>query len=48
MQRRAAEVAARRRELASKSTNLAEQRAALTRDNQLRQRVHDFAARSAT
>ncbi|MDF3051649.1 MAG: recombinase, partial [Pseudonocardia sp.] len=45
MQRRAAEVAARRRDLVSKRTNLAEERAALTRDNQLRQRVHDFAAR---
>jgi site-specific DNA recombinase len=45
MQRRAAEVATRRHDLVAKRTNLAEQRAALTRDNQLRQRVHHFAAR---
>jgi hypothetical protein len=45
MQRRATEVAARRKELQHKRTSLADERTALARDNQLRRRVHDFAAR---
>ena len=45
MQRRATEVAARRKELQHKRTSLADERTELARDNQLRRRVHDFAAR---
>ncbi|HTZ15554.1 MAG TPA: recombinase family protein [Mycobacterium sp.] len=45
MQRRATEVAARRKELQHNRTSLAHERTALARDNQLRSRVHDFAAR---
>ena len=45
LQRRAAEVAARHRDLQAKRSSLAEQRAALARGNQLRRRVHDFAER---
>ena len=45
MQRRASEVSARRKELQHKRTSLADERTALARDNQLRRRVHDFAAR---
>ncbi len=45
LQRRAAEVAAPHRDLQAKRATLAEQRAALTRGNQLRRRVHDFAER---
>jgi site-specific DNA recombinase len=48
MQRRATEVAARRKELQDKRTSLADERAALARDNQLRHRMHDFAARIHT
>jgi site-specific DNA recombinase len=44
MQRRATEIAARRKELQHKRTNLADERTALARDNQLSHRVHDFAA----
>jgi len=44
MQRRATEIAARRKELQHKRTNLADERTELARDNQLRHRVHDFAA----
>jgi hypothetical protein len=46
MQRRATEVAARRKELQHKRTSLADERTALVRDSQLRRRVHDFAART--
>jgi hypothetical protein len=45
MQRRATEIAARRKELQHKRTSLADERATLTRHNQLRSRVHDFATR---
>jgi site-specific DNA recombinase len=45
LQRRAAEVAARHRDLQAKRASLAEQRTALARGNQLRRRVHDFAER---
>jgi hypothetical protein len=45
MQRRAAEITARRNDLQHKRTSLADERATLARDNQLRSRVHDFAAR---
>jgi site-specific DNA recombinase len=45
MQRRATEVAARRKELQHKRISLADERTELARDNQLRRRVHDFAAR---
>jgi hypothetical protein len=45
MQHRATEVAARRKELQDKRTSLTDERAALARDNQLRHRVHNFAAR---
>jgi site-specific DNA recombinase len=45
LQRRAADVAARHRELQSKRTSLAEQRTALARGNQVHRRVHDFAER---
>jgi site-specific DNA recombinase len=45
LQRRAAEVAARLRDLRAKQASLAQQRATLARDNQLRRRVHDFAGR---
>ena len=43
LQRRAADVAARHRQLQAKRTSLAEQRAALARGNQVHRRVHDFA-----
>ena len=45
LQRRAADVAARHRELRAKRTSLAEQRTALARGNQVHRRVHDFAER---
>lgn len=45
MQRRANEIASRQRELDKKRAALAEDRAALSRGNQLRHRVHDFASR---
>jgi hypothetical protein len=45
MQRRAAEVSSRRKELQHKRTSLDQERIALARDNQLRRRAHDFAAR---
>ena len=45
MQRRATEVSSRRKELQHKRTSLADERTELARDNQLRRRVHDFAAR---
>jgi hypothetical protein len=45
LQRRATEVASRRKELQHNRTSLAEERTALARDNQLRRRVDDFAAR---
>ena len=45
LQRRAAEVAARLRDLHAKQASLAQHRATLARDNQLRRRVHDFAGR---
>jgi site-specific DNA recombinase len=45
LQRRASEVAVRQRELQNKRSSLATERADLARDNQLRRRVHDFAAR---
>jgi hypothetical protein len=45
LQRRAAEVAARLRDLRAKQASLAQHRATLARDNQLRRRVHDFAGR---
>ena len=45
LQRRAADVAARHRQLQAKRTSLAEQRAALARGNQVHRRVHDFAER---
>jgi site-specific DNA recombinase len=45
LQRRATEVASRRKELQHNRTSLAEERTALARDNQLRRRVSDFAAR---
>ncbi|MEN3318464.1 MAG: site-specific recombinase, partial [Mycobacterium sp.] len=44
-QRRATEVAARRKDLQHNQASLAHERTALARDNQLRRRVHDFAAR---
>jgi site-specific DNA recombinase len=45
LQRRAADVAARHRQLQAKRTNLADQRAAWARGNQIHRRVHDFAER---
>jgi hypothetical protein len=45
MQRRATEVSSRRKELQHKRTSLAHDRTELACDNQLRRRVHDFAAR---
>jgi site-specific DNA recombinase len=45
LQRRAAEIAARLQNLHAMRANLAEQRTALARDNQLRRTVHDFAGR---
>jgi site-specific DNA recombinase len=45
LQRRATEVAARRKELQYKRTSLADDRTNLARDNQLRSRVRHFAAR---
>jgi len=45
LQRRAADVAARHRELRATQTSLAEQRTALARGNQVHRRVHDFAER---
>ena len=45
MQRRATEIAARRKELQHKRTSLADERSTLARHNQLRSRVHDFATR---
>ena len=45
LQRRAADVAARHRELQAKRTSLAEQRTRLARGNQVHRRVHDFAER---
>jgi site-specific DNA recombinase len=45
MQRRSTEVSSRRNELQHKRTRLADERTALARDNQLRRRVLDFAAR---
>ena len=45
LQRRATEVASRQKALQHKRTSLAEERTALARDNQLRRRVGDFAAR---
>src|SRR5215207_3686682 len=45
LQRRAADVAARHRELRATQTSLAEQRTALARGNQVHRRVHDFADR---
>jgi site-specific DNA recombinase len=45
LQRRAADVTARHRELQAKRTSLAEQRTALARGNQVHRRVHDFAER---
>jgi site-specific DNA recombinase len=45
LQRRASEVAVRQRELQNKRSSLATERADLARDNQLRRRAHDFAAR---
>jgi Recombinase zinc beta ribbon domain len=45
LQRRAADVTARDRDLQTKRTGLAEERATLTRGNQLRHRVHHFANR---
>jgi len=44
-QRRAADIAARHRQLQAKRTSLADQRAALVRGNQIHRRVHDFAER---
>jgi site-specific DNA recombinase len=48
LQRRAAEVAARLRDLRAKQASLAQHRATLARDNQLRHRVRDFAGRVRT
>jgi DNA invertase Pin-like site-specific DNA recombinase len=48
LQRRATEVSSRRKELQHKRTSLAHERTELARDNQLRRRVHDFAARIRT
>jgi site-specific DNA recombinase len=45
LQRRAADIAARHRELQTKRASLAEQRTALARGNQVHRRVHDFAER---
>ncbi|HTY33928.1 recombinase family protein [Mycobacterium sp.] len=45
LQRRATEVASRRKELQHNRTSLAEERTTLARDNQLRRRAGDFAAR---
>jgi site-specific DNA recombinase len=45
LQRRAAEIATRQQDLRARRANLAEQRTALARDNQVRRRVHDFAGR---
>ena len=45
LQQRAADVAARHRELQAKRSNLADQRTALARGNQVHRRVHDFAER---
>jgi site-specific DNA recombinase len=45
LQRRAAEIAARLRNLRVKRASLAEQRTALARDNQVHRRVHDFGGR---
>jgi hypothetical protein len=45
MQRRATEVSSHRKELQDKRTSLAHERTALASNNQLRRRVHDFAAR---
>jgi site-specific DNA recombinase len=45
LQRRAADVAARHRQLQAKRTSLADQHAALVRGNQVHRRVHDFAER---
>ena len=45
LQRRAADVAARHRQLQAKRTSLADQRTALARGNQVHRRVHDFAER---
>ena len=45
MQRRVTEVSSRRKELQHKRTSLAHDRTELACDNQLRRRVHDFAAR---
>jgi site-specific DNA recombinase len=45
LQRRAADIAARHRELQAKRISLAEQRTALARGNQVHRRVHDFAER---
>jgi site-specific DNA recombinase len=45
LQRRAAEIAARHRELQTKRTHLADERTTLAHGNQLRRRVHDFADR---
>jgi site-specific DNA recombinase len=45
LQRRAADVAARHREIQANRTSLAEQRTALARGNQVHRRVHDFAER---
>ena len=45
MQRSATEIAARRKSC-SKRTRLADERATLARDNQLRSRVHNFATRA--
>jgi hypothetical protein len=47
LQQRAADVAARHRDLQVKRANLAEERATLARGNQLRRRVHDFAGWAA-
>src|SRR3954464_1729969 len=45
MQRRATEIAPCQKELQQKRASLADERTELARDNQLRHRVHDFAAR---
>ncbi len=45
LQHRAADVAARHRDLQTKRASLAAERATLARGNQLRRRVHDFAER---
>jgi hypothetical protein len=46
LQHRATEISARRKELQHKRTSLADERTTLARQNQLRRRVHDFAATS--